>query len=97
MSDIEMRARGLIAAQYKHRRVSEVRRLIDPAVPLSALDYPNQRAIKAIVAALTLPESYVLVPAEPTDDMLMADAGAIPSRASLWRAMIAARPEVSGG
>lgn len=61
MNDIEKRARELVAAQYQQGRARERRLLLDPEVPLHHFGYANQRAIRAIIAALTPPEGYVLV------------------------------------
>jgi len=57
-------------------------------------------------AALTPPEGYVLVPVEPTAEMLQAAAFGVagksgqkfkPMMSAGYSAMLAARPEVSGG
>ncbi|MHC9014482.1 hypothetical protein [Stenotrophomonas bentonitica] len=52
-------------------------------------------------AALTPPEGFVLVPVEPTDAMQRAGAGVVCTDVEdirqAWEAMLAARPEVSGG
>lgn len=67
---------------------------------------------RAAIAALTLPEGYVLVPVEPTDDMIWAPAdievgyptwagskdGCTSEEAkAIWSSMLAARPEVPRG
>lgn len=56
-------------------------------------------ALRAIIAALTPPEGYVLVPVEPTESMV--DQGLVAGDGhdwtgpeSVWTAMLAARPEV---
>lgn len=66
--------------------------------PLAASD-ANSVAIKAIAAALTPPEGYVLVPVEPTESMQIAAEKANPwliryEAPEIWAAMLAARPEV---
>lgn len=53
----------------------------------------------AWLAALTPPEGYVLVPVEPTEEMIAAawrygDGDDAPDPVYSWRAMLAARPEV---
>jgi hypothetical protein len=61
------------------------------------LETEEELAVSAIIAALTPPEGYVLVPAVPTQEML--DAGwdadeAVADVPTTWAAMLAARPEV---
>lgn len=65
-----------------------------------------ERALKALAAALTPPEGYVLVPVVPTAEMLQAAAFGVagksgqkfkPMMSAGYAAMLAARPEVSGG
>lgn len=89
MDAVEKRARELLAAEYM--------------LSLSRAG-PKQRhlhacAIRAIIAALTPPEGYVLVPVELTEDMLnviytaesdMSD----DALQELWTDTLAARPEV---
>lgn len=62
-----------------------------------------EEAVNAIIAALTPPEDYVLVPVEPTETMVRAGLNAPfrghpetcgPSLPDMWTAMLAARPEV---
>lgn len=60
-----------------------------------------ERALKAVAAALTPPDGYVLVPVEPTEAMLQ-EIHLVKSFTSeamhrRYAAMIAARPEVLGG
>lgn len=53
-------------------------------------------AMQAIAAALrAAPDGYVLVPAEPTPEMIQAacECGAYPGMNDWWRAMLAARPQ----
>lgn len=94
MSDIEKRARELIVEEYKARG-ELVHAMNIERGGLSAL-YAAE--IAAIVSALTPPEGYVLVPAEPTRQMQVAALEGEWSRATpseVWAAMLAARPEVS--
>ncbi len=89
MDAIEEQARALLISHYSASGFQH-------GDPLSASD-ANAVAIKAIAAALTPPEGYVLVPVEPTDEMLLAAHRADTTRApitSRWSAMLAARPEV---
>ncbi|AYZ71298.1 hypothetical protein [Stenotrophomonas maltophilia] len=89
MNAIEKRARDLLAAEYErignHNAAGDARRGL------------YQPEIAAVVAALTPPEGYVLVPVEPTDDMLLAAYRADTTKGPVtrrWFAMLAARPEV---
>jgi hypothetical protein len=66
----------------------------------------RHQAMQAIIAALTPPEGYVLVPRVPTGTMLMAGGDVeeihveygvdpyVENPEAIWDAMIAARPEV---
>lgn len=79
MSDIERKARELLAAeQDQHGRCQ------------------TSEALAAIKKALTPPEGYVLVPVEPTEEMLKVGyswmMGRIVMR-SLYDELLAARPE----
>lgn len=99
MDAIEKRARELLAAQIETRqpRVAKMLRvgwLLTDFVPAV------QDAVAAIIAALTPPEGYVLVPVVPTKQMMDA---AVPASSqdqtgrrqrATWDAMLAARPEV---
>lgn len=87
MKDIEKRARELLLSQYLAAGYKD-------GDPLAVSD-ANAVAIKAIIAALTPPEGYVLVPVEPTEAMIEAAYGHYGPGA--YVAMLAARPEVSGG
>lgn len=91
-----MRARELLAAQYDAGSRSFTARQIrvDPA----ALGDDFLRALGAIRAALMPPEGYVLVPVEPTGRMIDAGILAYDGKCeSSYVAMLAARPEVTGG
>lgn len=104
MSDIEKRAREFhdayerLAPQFGYETRPETREF-DP-------DSPNGRLMMAVIAALTPPEGYVVVPVDVTQQMR--DAGnkairmcntepgmGIADRAFYaWQSMLAARPEV---
>ena len=99
MDAIEKRARKLLAAEYdrdsRHGMAGAVRR----GKQMLGLD---DVAIRAIIAALTPPEGFVLVPVQPTEAMVAAaeeaympfgDMGFAIS-AALASAALAARPEV---
>lgn len=95
MNEIEMRARELLAQAYFKRCMSGV------AMHISAKDFrPNPdegAALDAIIAALTPPEGYVLVPLEPTEEMIEAAQDANMPFGDMGFAIsaaIAARPEV---
>lgn len=85
--DVEQRARELLRSEYM--------------LSLSGAG-PKQRhlyecAIRAIIAALAPPEGYVLVPVEPTEEMLrsvwVAYEG-VSDAYSTYKSMLAARPGV---
>ena len=80
MSEIERKARELLAAeQDQHGRCQ------------------TSEALAAIKKALTPPDGYVLVPVEPTEEMAKAGMQNFYVEAtvsSVYRAMLAARPEV---
>lgn len=101
MTDIEKRARELLLSQY----LAAGFRSGDPMSASGA----NVVAIKAIAAALTPPEGYVMVPVEPTDAQLdratweevgghcsscTAWAASHSDARRVWAAMLAARPAV---
>lgn len=89
MSAIEQRARDLLAAEYISQGRSE------PSIGQPSFDV-HIAALRAIVAALTPPEGFVLVPVEPTEEMLKVGyswmMGRIVMR-SLYDELLAARPE----
>jgi len=93
MDDIEKRARALLAAEYRKGGANPA------ACDLLAgrASWPNQMALNAIVAALTPPEGYVLVPVKPTEAMLdaMYDNRGLSDAdlENLWTETVAARPE----
>lgn len=91
MSAIEQRARELLAAEYKDRGMLVNAMNIEMGGQMYAAE------LAAIVAALTPPEGFVLVPVVPTEAMLEAgwDADeAVADVPTTWAAMLAARPEV---
>jgi hypothetical protein len=101
MSEIEKRARELLAAEYE-RRGSRTYAESLRVTPLWAFgDDESAMGIRAIIAALTPPEGYVLVPVEPTEAMLqeihLVKSFTGEAMHRRYAAMIAARPEVFGG
>lgn len=100
MDAIEKRARELLAAEIEkiegYKLAAQIR-AGSQLGPIMAVCHA------AIIAALTPPEGYVLVPVEPTETMLSAGLNAPfrghpetggPSLPDMWAAMIAARPEM---
>lgn len=95
MDAIEKRARELLAAEYRKAGANPA------ACELMAgrASWPNQMALNAIIAALTTPDGYVLVPVEPTAEMISAawrygDGDEAPDPVYAYRTMLAVRPEV---
>ncbi|MBA0419791.1 hypothetical protein D7Y22_02295 [Stenotrophomonas maltophilia] len=102
MDAIEKRARELLAAEVDRDvaampGVEEVATSIRDGGHGGVLFVPT--ALRAILAALTPPEGYVLVPVVPTKQMMDA---AVPASSqdqtgrrqrAMWDAMLAARPE----
>ncbi|MBD3825613.1 MULTISPECIES: hypothetical protein [unclassified Stenotrophomonas] len=97
MSEIEKRARELLAAEYE--------RFDLPSTAAGVRDggYDLSPSMRALVAALTPPEGYALVPVEPTPEMLQAAAFGVarktgqkfnPMMSAGYAAMLAARPGV---
>lgn len=62
MDAIEKRARELLAVEYERFDLPST------AAGARAGAYDLNPSMRAVVAALTPPEGYVLVPVEPTDD-----------------------------
>lgn len=96
MSDNEKRARELLAAEFNPDGREQFKRGELVVVTTAS-------AINAIIAALTPPEGYVLVPVEPTDAMKTAgsmwntemdECPTYEALNNIWRDMLAARPEV---
>ncbi len=93
MDAIEKRARELLAAQVRDLEVGGVMNAFDD------LFVPESAAVQAIIAALTPPEGYVLVPVKLTEKMLDALYTAEGDMSDddmddLWNQVLAARPEV---
>lgn len=97
MSTIEQRARLLLAAEYEN---SGEKMFADRA---RNGRYDNDPDMRAIVAALTPAEGWVLVPVEPTEAMKVAGSmwntemdqpPEFSALMSIWKDMLAARPEV---
>lgn len=97
MDAIEKRARELLDTELRKLGLHEDAYHVGCGADL---DRNDQAEINAIIAALTPPEGYVLVPMVPTKQMMDA---AIPTSSqdqsgrqqrALWDAMLAARPEV---
>lgn len=95
MDAIEKRARELLDTELRKLGLHEDAHHVGCG---AELDRNDQAAINAIAAALTPPEGYVLVPVEPTVEMLSEiqlvehfTGNALRTR---YAAMIAARPEV---
>lgn len=103
MSSIEQRARELLAAEYEADGCMQLARMIRSG-DVTDPDFGSvkiMRSMRAITAALTPPEGYVLVPVEPPEAMGDAPryiAGEWSRRS--WEAAVddmrwlAARPEV---
>lgn len=68
MDGIEKRARELLATAYEADGMGGRAGVIRN--PNQYMEKPDRRALGCIIAALTPPEGYVLVPVEPTDEML---------------------------
>jgi len=108
MSDIERRARELLASEYEADGCMQLARMIRSGA-VTDTDFGSvkiMRAMRAIIAALMPPEGYVMVPVEPTAEMLQAAAFGVagksgqkfkPMMSAGYSAMLAARPEVLGG
>lgn len=96
MKDIERKARELLADAYAKRQREDYARMA-----LAGL-FDRTAEFIAIIAALTPPEGFVLVPLEPTRNMVMAackdhgfPGGDSGTYVRGYRSMLAARPEVS--
>lgn len=89
MDAIEKRARELLAAQHRddQRRAKAIR------IAHKSVSRDDSRAVRAIVAALTPPDGWVLMPRVLTEEMLQAGHPADDAQTG-YEAMIAARPEV---
>lgn len=93
MTDLDKMAREMLAAELRRRGLGAVARAV---VNGSYDDEPEHSAIRA--ALLTAPPGYVLVPVEPTPEMVASarehHEGSPYLPIGLYRAMIAAAPEV---
>ncbi|MFB3130662.1 hypothetical protein [Stenotrophomonas maltophilia] len=101
MDSIEKRARELLAVVLHEMYPDDAgKRYVIDKLLVDELDLVSARgAIRALIAALTPPEGYVLVPVEPTAEMISAawrygDGDDAPDPVYSWRAMLTARPEV---
>ncbi|WP_423176291.1 MULTISPECIES: hypothetical protein [unclassified Stenotrophomonas maltophilia group] len=83
--DVEQRARELLAQAFG----------CEPG-ELLPVEVRAVRAVLAYHAALTPPEGYVLVPAEPTKEMIEAALAGMQAYCAqeVWTDMLSARPEV---
>lgn len=93
--DIEQKALELLAAEYDRDGWDTAA----GACRSGHCDAVDRFAVRAIVAALTPPEGYVLVPVEATEAMYTEGQNAGDGHdwsgpADVWAAMLAARPEV---
>lgn len=103
--DIEKRARALEMLAKRYDQAGKIRDARD--IRADDLDTEEGIAVDTIIAALAPPEGYVLVPVEPTREMLRSGAVVEPPDAHgqeyiemegagrCWRLMLAARPKVS--
>ncbi len=92
MDAIEKRARELLAAEYERFDLPGTAAVVRNGA------YDLNPSMRALVAALTPPEGYVLVPAKPTPAMidapLVMDSPTNDGTRRTWAYMVAARPEV---
>lgn len=94
MDAIEKRARELLAAEYQRDGRDGMAGAVRRGKQMLGLD---DVAIRAIIAALTPPEGYALVPAERTEEMIAAAEEAHMPFGDMGIAIsaaIGARPEV---
>ncbi|MCX2894831.1 hypothetical protein ORG27_14725 [Stenotrophomonas lactitubi] len=75
--DVEQRARELLAAQCEIDGMPEAAEMVRAGTFKGDAVDGFQTTIRAIIAALTPPEGYVLVPVEPTETMLDAGRAAV--------------------
>lgn len=101
MSDIERKARELLAYECPECGGENGHDTDDGWIPCSRCCDPytvtRHQAMQAIIAAITPPEGYVLVPEFPSFEMLSAAAKARSEGGAsyeVWVAMLDARPEV---
>lgn len=99
MDAIEKRARELLAQAFRKHGMDDAAEQLDHILGLFESGTLSA-SVDAIIAALTPPEGYVLVPVEPTEDMLQAGYPRNEriddtfDRIGAWADMLAARPEV---
>lgn len=89
--DVEQRARELLATAYEADGMGG--RAVVIRDPDQYMEKPDKRALSCIIAALTPPECWVLMPRVLTEEMLQAGYPADDAQTG-YEAMIAARPEV---
>lgn len=99
MSVIEQRARELLAAEFEARGLVDAARELRSADSTASMEPGFAASVAAIIAALTPPEGFVLVPVEMTEAMQIAGEKANRwlirhEMPEAWAAMLAARPEV---
>lgn len=95
MSAIEQRARELLAVELEKDGNHPAAKAIRDGEPAYGMRL-QLAAIRAIIAALTPPEGYVLVPVEPTKEMVSAAADAYMPFGDMEfaiQAAISSRPE----
>lgn len=94
MDAIEKRARELLAAEYERFDLPGTAAVVRDG------EYDLNPSMRALVAVLTPPDGYVLVPMVPTKAMVDASVPAASQdqtgrrQRAVWDAMLAARPEV---
>ncbi len=102
MTDIEKRARELLAAAFEEDGNHPAAKAVRDGEPMYGMRF-QLVAISAIIASLTLPEGFVLVPVELPVEMEVAFMETWvskrrcvddPEMQDAWAAALAARPEV---
>ncbi|AWH48544.1 hypothetical protein C1925_04910 [Stenotrophomonas sp. SAU14A_NAIMI4_5] len=103
MDAIEQRARELLAAEFETADWPVAAERLRAALPTSSIvmwEKMKRVSLNAIIAGLTPPEGYVLVPVEPTVEMLgeiqLVEHFTGNALRARYAAMLAARPEVPG-
>lgn len=97
MNDIEKRARDFLADEYERRGSHCMADEIRVTALAEFGDDDFAAAIRAVIAALTPPDGFVLVPVEPTEAMCEAGNEAESEcrfAEEIYADMLAARPEV---
>jgi hypothetical protein len=94
MKTIEQRARELLAEALRRSYPDDIAlRLVVNQLLADELDLINARvAVAVLVAALTPPEGFVLVPARATQEMYAAWMCSAGGWADRYKALLAARP-----